>query len=327
MFQNNEPIEQVIAHMSKILVSIDTGKTETPVNIITDYVVNSILDPGDQEKGLLTGIDEFDLLTGGVKEDRYYTIGGESGGGKTAVIIDLIDRLCERYPDDIAMLFFSLEMSERRVVKRLISRQTNLTDQQLEGRLKHLTAEQKAMVNAAGKKIKAYPLEIVYQSLDCAQMNLRMRKFALENQGKKLIVFLDHIGLVVGATNDQRVNTIQASTTMKSFCRDYNGSVFVLTQFTKEIDSNENKKNYHKPHMGYIMESGRIRQDSDFIGLIWRPETRFSTIAYGGNEEWDTTGKMIILNEKNRDGQCPTDMILNHKVSCNRLINSTDIFN
>lgn len=323
MFQENLPIEEIIDHMSKIMISIDNGKKEHTVKSLTDNIVESILDPIDQEKGLDTGLHSIDVQFGGVKKDRYYAIGGESGGGKTAVIVDIIERLCTKHSDKIKIIFFSMEMSEGRIIKRLISRKTQLSNQLLDIKKSNLSAAEREGVKKAGALLKDYPLEIVYDTMDCRQIKMRVRKFAIENKGKHLIVMLDHIGLVVGETNDMRVNTINASSTMKSFCRDYDASVFVLTQFTKEIDSMDNKKNYHRPHMGYIMESGRIRQDADAVWLIWRPETRFAQIPYGSTDElWDTKDKIIMLNEKNRDGQAPTDMIFNHNIACSTLMNS-----
>lgn len=325
MFRANIPIEEIVNQISKVIVSIDDGRKEKDIQQVVDNVIDAILNPQDHDRGLETGLRDIDIQFGGIRKDRYYAVGAESGAGKTAFVVDIIERLCVRHSDKIKILFFSKEMSEERVIKRLISRKTGFTNDQLDGRPKPLSQEHKKLVRETRDVIKRYPLEIVYDTMNVQQMKLRAKKFALENPDKHLIIILDHIGLVVGETNDQRVNTINASSMMKSFCRDYGVSSIVLTQFTKEIDNLDNRKNFHRPHMGYIMESGRIRQDADAVWLLWRPETRFERIAYCNDPEWPTKGKMIILNEKNRDGQCPTDMIFDQDVGTNRIIDLLEI--
>ncbi len=326
MFCSNRPTDEIVEHIGSVLISIETGRAEPKTDDVTGDVVDEILGNKPVTKGLEIGLKDFDLQFGGVKKDRYYGIGAASGSGKTAILVDFIHRLCERHADKIKILFFSMEMSENRIVRRLISRATDLTDQQLEGRMKILNDQQRDDVAKAGKMVKGYPLEIVYQTMTTNQMRMRARKFALQNPGKHLIIMLDHIGLVNGATNDMRVNTILASSTMKSFAVDYKASVFVLTQFTKDSESNEARKYFYRPHMGYIMESGRIRQDADVILLGWRPEVWFQSIPYNGNPEWPTDGKYIMLNEKNRDGHAPNDIVLSAKVSTNKFEDSNETF-
>lgn len=327
MFRNNESTERIISHIASVLVNVETGKKEIPVDVVVDNVVDSILNPKEEHKGLQTGLSEFDLVYGGVKKDRYITIGAEPGAGKTALAIDLMGRLSERYPEDVAIIFFSMEMSEERVVKRFISRITGLSNTTLEGRLKAVDRSQKQRIEDAAKIVANYPIEIIYQTMNCDQIALRLKKFAIENPGKHLIAVLDHIGLVAGDTADLRINTINASQTMKSFCRDHKGTSIVLTQLKKEVQSNERRRTHHMPNKSDIMESGQIDQDSDILMLLWRPEMRFPNIPYMGQDEWDTTNKLVALNEKNRDGQAFTHLVFHCQISCNRLENNTQPFN
>lgn len=321
LFSRNEPIDSLIEQISDSLMNIDSGRTKVELKTEAINVVNRLLDKQSAVKGLMTGLEEFDKETGGIKPDRYYTIGAESGAGKTAILIDFIERLASQHNDKIAILFFSMEMSEERIIQRLISRKTGLTNQRLEERGKSLNPSERTAISQAGKAISKYNLEIIYDVMNIPQMELAVRRFALQNKGKHLMIMLDHIGLVQGRTNDMRVNTINASSMMKGFCTKYKSSCFVLTQFTKEIDSKENTKTYHRPHMGYIMESGRIRQDSDVVILLWRPETRFVHIRYKGDDQWKTAYRIVFLYEKIRDGFAPFDSIYYCDIGANLVRN------
>lgn len=321
MFDNNEPTESIIEHISGVVINIESGRRERRTDEVTDNVAARLLGEIKIERGMLTGLTEFDRQFGGVKPDTYYTIGAASGAGKTAFVCDMIERLCSRHADKVKILFFSMEMSEDRIIQRLISRKTGMSAQTLEASMKPLTAEQKDAIRKARAEIRKYPIDIIYAPMTVNALNLRVRKFALQNPGKRLVIFLDHIGLVIGQSDNMRVNTIMASQACKSWCVEYGASVFPLTQFTKEVESPEQQKRFCRPDMRFIMESGRIRQDSDVVLLLWRPEVYTHKMNYRG-QEWLTEGRMIILNEKNRDGHAPNDIIVNCNIATNKLDDS-----
>jgi replicative DNA helicase len=318
-FISNEPIDDIIANISNTLLHIETGRKELKTDEVTQDVVESILHPESEFPGKQIGIHDFDMIYGGVKEDTQFVIGGEPGSGKTAIVVDFVYRLCTRYPDDVAILFYSYEMSEKRIIKRLISRMTGLSNRRLDGIGTSLSATEKEDIINAGLDIRVMPLQIVYDTLDTTRLRLRARKFALQNKGKHLIYFLDHIGLIEGTEADIRKQTIKASGTMKSFCRDYGATTFVLTQLKKELASKENARNYHMPNPSHIMESGSIKSDADNVMLLWRPEMRFATIAYHTVEDWSTANKLIIINDKNRDGQAPTHIVTECDIKSNKI--------
>lgn len=318
-FISNEPIDDIVANISNTLLHLETGRKELKTEEITGDVVDSILHPQSDFPGKKTGIKDFDLIYGGIKEDTQFVVGGEPGSGKTAFVVDMIFRLCTAYPDEVAVLFYSYEMSEKRIIKRLISRISGLSNRRLDGIGTSLCASDKEDIVNAGLDIREMPLQIVYDTLDTTRLRLRARKFALQNKGKHLIYFLDHIGLIEGTEADIRKQTIKASGTMKSFCRDYGATTFVLTQLKKELSSKENARNYHKPNSSHIMESGSIKADADNVILLWRPEMRFDYISFHTVEEWNTKDKLIMINDKNRDGQAPTDIITECDIKSNKI--------
>lgn len=318
-FISNEPIDNIIANISNTLLHIETGRKELKTEDVAQSVVESILHPASDFPGLKTGINEFDMTYGGIKQDTQFVIGGEPGSGKTALVVDLIYRLCTRYPKDIAICFYSYEMSERRIIKRLISRITGLSNRRLDGIGTSLSIHEKDDILNAGLDIREMPLQIIYDTLDITRLRLRARKFALQNKGKHLIYFLDHIGLIEENDSDIRRLIIKASGTMKSFCRDFNATTFLITQLKKELSSKENARNYHMPNSSHIMESGSIKADADNVILLWRPEMRFETITYHTVEDWDTANRLILINDKNRDGQAPTHIITTCDIKSNKI--------
>jgi replicative DNA helicase len=329
-FMNNEPIDDIIKSITESIISMDsTGIDRTSYGEHVDQTIDRINNPEKFKDYLKLRWEEWNRNFGGVIKDRYYAIGGESGAGKTAFVCDMIEQLAEDYPDEVAILFYSYEMSQGRVITRLISKKAKFTESKLSQRTKPLTKEELSEATKAAEEIKRYPLEIVYSTLSDRELKLKTRQFALKNKGKHLIIFLDHIGLVDGNENDMRIKTIRTSKVLKSFATDYKASVFVLTQLKKELtDENNpaNKKSFHKPNDSHIMESGAIKADSDAVVLLWRPEMRFQQISYGGHEMFDARNKLWMLNVKNRDGQCPTDIIMGCDIKYSDIYNLADPF-
>ena len=329
-FMNNEPIEDIIQDITHSIISMESGKEDrTTYADHVDMTMAQIEDPDKHGDFIKLRWEEWNSQFGGIIKDRYYLIGGESGSGKTAVVSDLISQISQDHGDKIAILFFSYEMSQSRVIGRLISKEVRFTERQLKQRFKKLTESEIRRVRESVERIKSYPLEIIYQTLSDNELKMRTRRFALKNKGKHLIIFLDHIGLVDGNEKDMRVKTIRTSKVMKSFATDYKASVFVLTQLKKELtDSNNsnNQKYFHRPNDSHIMESGSLKADADVVALLWRPDMRNAVIAYDGNSNFDVRGKLIMCNYKNRDGQAPTDLIFGCDIKYSHIYNLENPF-
>jgi replicative DNA helicase len=329
-FINNENIDEIIKSITDSLISMDSSNIDrTTYSEHVEKTLDMIENPEKYKDYKKTRWGEWNRNFGGVIQDRVYLIGGESGSGKTAFVCDMIGQLSEDYPEEVAILFYSYEMSQQRIITRLISREVKFTESKLAQRTKPLNKDERAQIGQAAQKIKNYPLEIVYAGLSDRELKLKTRQFALKNKGKHLIIMLDHIGLVEGNEHDLRLKTIRTSKVMKSFATDYKASVFTLTQLRKELtDENNpvNKKSFHKPNDSHIMESGALKADSDVVVLLWRPEMRFDYIYYNNNEQFDARGKLWMLNFKNRDGQAPTDLIMGCDIKYNNLYNLNDPF-
>lgn len=287
-----------------------------------------LLNPTESERGLKTGLDAIDNNFGGMIKDRYWTIGAESGIGKTAFLVNLIVRICQMHKDKISIIFFSMEMSEERIIERIVSCMISMSSFKMNGRAEPLTVDEIHIIEQGYAIIEDWPLTLLYGTQTFTGMRKTFRKFAMDNQGKHLVGLVDHIGKVEGHP-DIRQLTIAASQACKSFCMDYKATMLVLTQLKKELSERNpiNIKSHHRPNMSHILESGNIRNDSDNIMFLWRPETREEVIQYGPDASgFTTTGKTILIIEKNRDGHCPIDVIMLSKVQYNQYENCPDPF-
>lgn len=326
-FDENKPIDELITKISNTIFAVESNVKERKIHDLPHETLDEIFNPKEENEGLETGLDEFDETYGGIKSDTYITIGAESGAGKTAILVDLIYRLCVRHKEKIAICFFSMEMSEVRIMKRLLSRHAQVNSMKFDKkRITSISPEEKDRLFRGANEVRKWPIKIIYESLDINTIKIKARQFVLQNPGKRHIFLVDHIGKIESSGSDMRVNTIKNSQGLKSLCIDYKSTVISLSQLLKELAGDKYKGTYHRPNESHIMESGAIKADSDILMLAWRPGSRFTRIAYGANPEWDCKNKIILLNEKNRDGIEKTDMVFNAYMSTSTLENNSEPF-
>src|SRR5690606_35766233 len=160
-FMNNEPIEEIIKDITDSIISMDNQEEDrTTFQDHVDDTVKAIADPENHKDYIKTKREIWNAQYGGIIKDRVYLIGGESGSGKTALVTDIIGSISESNPDDVAIMFFSYEMSQARIITRLISRKVRFTESKIKQRTKRLTKDELDQIRQAAEEIAKYPLEI-----------------------------------------------------------------------------------------------------------------------------------------------------------------------
>lgn len=315
--------DELIRRITNTLVKLDFSKSVRATSDVVNDVLTEIMNPSEGNKGLETGLANFDNHFGGITKDTVMTIGGFSGSGKTAFVVDLIHRLCKRHKDKIAICLFSLEMSQKRIVRRLISRHARLTAK----RLRHhgqmgqppMNEIEKQNVTNAALDISYYPLNIYYETISARDIKVKARSFALKNKGKHLIYILDHLGEAQKESNDNRIETDRVMQAMKDLCIEYEATSIPLTQLSKAVEDPKNGP-FFKPARSYIMESVGVIAKSDIVLLFWRPEVYQQFIPdYADMIEWPTKDKLVILVEKNRDGKAGIDLLQDCNIRYNEI--------
>jgi replicative DNA helicase len=108
---------------AKLAVSIDiSADTVQPVHIselltaVADEVESGAR--GKKRPSLLTGIEELDAKTGGIESTDLVFIAARPSMGKTELALDIIDKVSAQ---GHGVLFFSMEMSDTQIAKRMVS--------------------------------------------------------------------------------------------------------------------------------------------------------------------------------------------------------------
>ena len=225
--------------------------------------------------GLASGFYSLDSVTQGFQNSDLIIIAGRPSIGKTAFALSVILNVLNS--SKLPVLIFSLEMSKKQIIYRLLSMETNIS--QLRLRSGKLYKTDWIKLNKILKIFSKLPLFIddtsnlsIYDIRSKIKViNLRYRKIGL--------VVVDYLQLMqsIEAKNENRVQELAKITrSLKNIASDFNLPVIALSQLSRNIETRSDKK----PILSDLRESGSIEQDADLVLMLYQNETRFKNDFY-----------------------------------------------
>ena len=239
--------------------------------------------------GIPSGFYDLDKLTSGFHPSELIIIGARPGKGKTAISLSIAANISIRQGRPAA--FFSLEMSARALMLRLLSAETEIDHHKL--RTGFIGKDDYHKMFDAAEHISNAPLTI----LDMPHMTM----FDIRNISRTLkrsenieIIFIDYISLITSENPRlQRYEIVsEISRSLKGLARELEIPVVVLSQIRRELDR-ENRA----PSLADIRESGSIEQDADIVMFLHTEKEKEQAEPQGD-------GRSVQLKVmKNRSGQ------------------------
>lgn len=242
--------------------------------------------------GTPTGMGVIDLMTGGMDKDQLWIIAGQTGGGKSALALNIALNSCKLGND---VLFYSLEMGAESLVNRLLSTMTGVDA----GRIirgKFNSTEKRAIQNAVNE-IEDLGLYIIDSS--CTSQQVREHSFRLgEKLGGVGMIVVDYAQLLGddGSLGDvERLTRI--SNNIRNLARpdQMNAPVLLLSQLNRASQSREDKT----PQLHDLKGASQFEQDAHVVLLLHRPH-REAMLKGADAKDIETDAKIIIA--KNRSG-------------------------
>ena len=246
--------------------------------------------------GVSTGFNSLDGYTGGLQNSDMIVLAGRPGMGKTTFALNLAYNMCK---NDKTVLFFSLEMNDIQLVKRIVSSLSFVSSDKI--RKGQLTDDDmSSIVNSAvelhGKKL------FISDSTLLTIADLRNKCQKLRTQEKALdIVFIDYLQLMEPGDNYKNSNKggfmsrqeqiAAISRNIKALAKELNVPIVALSQLSREAEAKK------EPQLSDLRESGAIEQDADIVLFINKPKE---------NEEDAASDKTDIIIAKHRNGSTGT---------------------
>lgn len=239
--------------------------------------------------GLPTGFAALDHKLRGLENGALVVIAARPSVGKTALALSIARHIADRAGKSVA--FFSLEMSKRSMVNRILA-STLSTDTFLKLTRGTLPDAEFRKLDSVFDSLNRCQLAIDDEPLTIPTLRSKARRMHMKH-GLDLIV-VDYLQLIevtdrtVGENRTQQVSYISRS--LKNLARELDCPIIALSQLSRKTEERMNAI----PQLADLRDSGSIEQDADIVLMLYREEIY--------NEDGATPGLTDVYIKKNRNG-------------------------
>lgn len=246
-------------------------------------------------KPINTGYTSIDRIIGNFQGGDLFILAAATGMGKTCLMLNMALSMAKQGKK---VLIFSLEMNKEQLLNRVISSEIGInSDKYRNGKLTE--------GEAATYFDYAYSEQFNWLDINiCTEYSIstaRIKNIVLASNAD--IVFIDYLGLISGGnkTNSyERVSEI--SRELKLLAMEAKKPFIVLHQLNRANADRKDKR----PLLSDLRDSGKIEQDADIIGFVFRPA------YYTDTEKPQNQNEMQLIIAKNRHGQSGVIARLNY---------------
>jgi len=251
--------------------------------------------------GVPSGYVSIDSITQGWQPSDLIILAARPSVGKTAFSLNIARNAAVDHHMPVA--FFSLEMSAKQLVKRLMTSESGLPADKIKGGSK-LESYEWVQLEDTLRNLSKAPLYID-DTPGMPVMEFRTKAKRLVNQKGVRLIVVDYLQLMQGPTElkglrEQEVAYI--SRTLKATAKELDVPIIALSQLSRNAVQRAGAVG--KPQLSDLRESGSIEQDADLVVFIHRPD------FVGMSENPEDKEKTYIIIAKHRNGEtCDIPML------------------
>lgn len=243
--------------------------------------------------GIPAGILEIDKTTGGWQDGDLVIIAGRPGMGKTTFALNCVRNAIVDFKQP--GIFFSLEMTKKQLMKKLIAAESGYSTSQLSKG--NITNDDLARIQAITSKT-LFTDELLIDDSARTMGSIKAKMINAKTKNGIKFAVLDYLQLVQmeGKSKGNREQEVaEISRQLKLLAVDLNIPIIALCQMSRAVEGRPDRK----PQLSDLRESGAIEQDADGVIFIFRPEYYKITEDENGNS---LVGIAEIIFSKYRNG-------------------------
>ncbi len=268
-YDDQTNVEDLVATIEQHIFTITSGMYRTDYKKLAEIVpemlqeIDELANQTKEITGVPSGYPHLDRITLGWQPGDLVIIAARPAVGKTAFTLNLAHNAYLR-GENVA--YFSLEMTAKKLVKRITSMDSQiplhfLKNGRVENHRGQLMQSAERMMNAGMYIDDSFHLTI-------SELKAKARRM-VSKHGVKLIL-IDYLQLMHGkrehgSNREQEISSISRG--LKSLAKELNVPIIALSQLSREIEKRTDKM----PQLADLRESGAIEQDADMVMFLWRP--------------------------------------------------------
>jgi replicative DNA helicase len=280
----DDDVDQFLENAEKriydVVRSSDSREVRSLSGLMAEEIkrVDSLTDREVRCSGLRSGFNVLDDMTFGFQPGDLIILAARPSMGKTALALNVLENAARL--SEVAVAFFSLEMSTEQVGRRLLCSRSRVSAEKLrKGTLSG--AERRQLVDAA-HELASTPI-FVDDTPGLSVLSLRSKARRLKAAHDIQMIVVDYLQLMEAPEAESRQVEISI------ISRSLKALVIALSQLNRAVDSRAD----HRPQLSDLRESGAIEQDADVILLLFREE------YYGRTEANANKATLDVAKQRN----------------------------
>lgn len=273
----SNPPQTVIDNGMASLIKLSEQSTDSNqvnigdlANAEVDYLI-SILGGAKPDVHTKTGYKQLDKILGGLKPGEMAILAARPSIGKTAFAINIGLNIAK---DNHPVMFFSLEMGRKALIRRTLSIETGISYRAIEEGTMSDTRIEKMRI--ARDKLRTIPLIID----DTSQQTLATIRTKARRQlakGGLSVIIVDYLQLCCKNPED-REEIAMWSKGLRSIAKDLGVTIIPIAQLSRFVEHRDD----NRPVLADLKGSSQMEQDADVIAFLFNkdPHNRLWTTLY-----------------------------------------------
>jgi replicative DNA helicase len=277
-----EGVEKRVLAVTREDVSLDfQDYGDLAFNLVADAQRRAAT--GEVDMGEPTGYTPFDRILHGYERSRVTIVAARPGFGKTAFALNTGSYVARpRFVHEpyVVVPFFSLEMPEDQLARRLLCMDSGLDHDKL--RYNRLSVEDWPRLIDAANRGRSRKLKLLHTpglTVERLSSMLHRLKRDVEKEGGRMPLFIiDYVQLMKAdragnrhGNREQEVGEISRS--IKQVAGETKAHALLLSQLNRNLINPETGKS-RRPQLSDLRESGSLEQDADNIVFIDKTRAR-----------------------------------------------------
>jgi replicative DNA helicase len=281
-------LEQAEHLIYKVNLEQANSDFSSDTEILDEVIDDLMVRPADNVSlmGMPTGYDDLDFCLGGLQRSDLIIIAARPGVGKSSFMLSIAYNAVIN--DNRCVALFSLEMSKKQLILRLISMHAHVDTHRLRNKQIHDEEWERIM---QARKVLATDRLWIDETAGISMTALRSKALRLCSRQKVDCIIVDYLQLMkASGKHDNRVQEIAEITAgLKGLAKELNIPVVALAQLSRAVEGRQVKV----PQLSDLRESGSIENDADVVMFIYRDE------LYNPDSERKGLADIIIAKHRN----------------------------